>query len=51
MKLRAVQIPYGKTAGLADDSADFLIHELNRCDSSCDLILTPEYSNAPASCP
>ncbi len=51
MKLCAIQIPYGKTADLADDAVDFLIRELDRCDSSCNLILTPEYSNAPATFP
>ena len=57
MKLCAIQIPYGHTAAQADDSVDFLIRELDRCDSSCDLILTPEYSTRPpvsppaASCP
>ncbi|MBO4632037.1 MAG: hypothetical protein J5858_08955 [Lentisphaeria bacterium] len=51
MKLCAVQIPYGHTVDQADASVDFLIRELNQCDSSCDLILTPEYSNAPATFP
>ena len=51
MKLCAIQIPYGKTPDLADNSVDFLIRELDRCDSSCDLILTPEYSNTPATFP
>ncbi len=51
MKLCAIQIPYGKTADQADLAVDFLINELDRCDSSCDLILTPEYSNAPATFP
>ena len=51
MKLCAVQIPFGKTAGQAAEAVDFLIRELDRCDSSCDLILTPEYSNAPAAFP
>lgn len=51
MKLCAIQIPYGKTAADADNSVDFLIKSLNECDSSMDLILTPEYSNAPATFP
>jgi len=51
MKLCAIQIPYGHTAAEADGSVDFLIRELECCDSSCDLILTPEYSNAPATFP
>ena len=51
MKLCAIQIPYGKTSDQADEAVDFLIRELNQCDRSCDLILTPEYSNAPATFP
>ena len=51
MKLCAIQIPYGNTAADADSSVDFLINCLNECDSSMDLILTPEYSNAPATFP
>ena len=51
MKLCAIQIPYGHTASDADNSVDFLIRELNNCDNSIDLILTPEYSNAPATFP
>ena len=51
MKLCAIQIPYGKTADQADDAVGFLINELDHCDPSCDLILTPEYSNAPATFP
>ena len=51
MKLCAIQIPYGKNPDQADEAVDFLIRELNRCDRSCDLILTPEYSNAPATFP
>ena len=51
MKLCAIQIPYGKTAADADNSVDFLVKSLNGCDSSMDLILTPEYSNAPATFP
>ena len=51
MKLCAIQIPYGHTALDADSSVDFLIRELNNCDKSIDLILTPEYSNAPATFP
>ena len=46
MKFCAIQPPYGYNA--ADAAAvEFITAELDRCDSSCDLILTPEYSNAP----
>ena len=51
MKLCAIQVPYGHSAADADSSVDFLIKCLDECDSSCDLILTPEYSNAPATFP
>ena len=47
MKLCAIQVPYGNDPVAAGKGVDFLISELDRCDSSCDLILTPEYSNAP----
>lgn len=47
MKLCAIQVPYPYTLEQADAAVDFAIRELERCDSSCDLILTPEYTNAP----
>ena len=51
MKLCAIQIPYAHSTADAADSVNFLIRELNECDDSCDLILTPEYSNLPAAFP
>ncbi len=47
MKLCAIQIPFAKNPADAESSVNFAIAELNKCDASCDLILTPEYSNAP----
>ncbi len=47
MKLCAIQIPYGKNKIETENSVKFLIDELNSCDDSFDLILTPEYSNGP----
>ena len=47
MKLCAIQVPYGKNPEETEQSVDFLIRELNECDESIDLILTPEYSNGP----
>ncbi len=51
MKLCAIQIPYAHSTAEAADSVKFLISELNSCDNSYDLILTPEYSNLPAAFP
>jgi len=51
MKLCAIQIPFVKRANEIVKSVDMAIDELNKCDSSCDIILTPEYTNAPASFP
>ena len=47
MKLCAIQVPYGKNLEDTERSVEFLINELNTCDDSLDLILTPEYSNGP----
>ena len=51
MKLCAIQIPFAKNVADAEKSVDLAIAELNKCDSSCDIILTPEYTNAPAAFP
>ncbi len=51
MKLCALQIPFAFDKSGAAESVDQLISLLNSCDSSCDIILTPEYSNAPAALP
>lgn len=47
MKFCAIQVPYGKDLKDTEASVEFLINELNSCDESLDLILTPEYSNGP----
>ena len=51
MKFCAIQLPYAHDYKQAEKSVDFLLAELAKCDDSCDLILTPEYSNAPAAFP
>ena len=51
MKLCAIQIPFAFNAADAEKSVSFAIAELDKCDSSCDIILTPEYTNAPAAFP
>ncbi|MBR2426798.1 MAG: hypothetical protein IKB16_08680 [Lentisphaeria bacterium] len=51
MKLCAIQIPFTTNETDAALSVRMAIDELNKCDSSCDIILTPEYTNAPASFP
>ena len=48
MRLIAIQPPYAHDIRNAEASVDFIIKALDSCDSSCDLILTPEYSNAPS---
>ena len=51
MKLCAIQPPYPYTPAEADASVEFVIRELESCDDSLDLILTPEYSNCPTKFP
>lgn len=51
MKLCAIQIPYAHSLDTVESSVNFAIEQLNSCDSSCDLILLPEYANAPAAFP
>ena len=51
MKLCAVQIPFAYNPGDAEKSVAMAISELDKCDPSCDIILTPEYTNAPAAFP
>ncbi len=51
MKLCAIQIPFANDHRNTETSIDIAIAELNKCDTSCDLILTPEYSNAPGNFP
>ena len=51
MKLCAIQIPFAYNETDAADSVALAVAELNKCDASCDIILLPEYSNAPAAFP
>lgn len=51
MKLCAIQIPFARSMAEAETSAAMAVAELDRCDRSCDIILTPEYTNAPAAFP
>jgi glycerophosphoryl diester phosphodiesterase/predicted amidohydrolase len=51
MKLCAIQVPYAHDPADAESAVNFLIRELNSCDESLDLILTPEYSNTPSEFP
>ena len=51
MKLCAIQIPFADTPENTAKSVDIAIEQLNLCDDSCDLILLPEYSNAPGRIP
>ena len=48
MKLCALQIPFAYNEADCDASVRFAIEQLKQCDESCDIILTPEYTNAPA---
>ena len=47
----AIQQPYAYNAADAAAAVDFVVRELDSCDDSLDLIMTPEYSNAPSSFP
>ncbi len=47
MKFCAIQPPYPYTLDQADAAVDFAIQALKQCDPSMDLILLPEYTNAP----
>ena len=51
MKVCAIQPPYGYTPQEAEKTVEFIIKELNSCDESLDLILTPEYANTPGTIP
>jgi len=48
MRFVAIQPPYAFSPEQADASVEAIIRELDACDQTCDLILTPEYSNAPS---
>ena len=48
MRFVAIQPPYAFSPEQADASVEAIVRDLDACDQSCDLILTPEYSNAPS---
>ena len=51
MRVCAIQQPYPYTPEEAPAAVEWLIGELDSCDASLDLIVTPEYSNAPTAFP
>ena len=51
MRICAIQQPYPYDPEDAPSSVEWLIHELDSCDPSLDLIVTPEYSNCPSAFP
>ncbi|MBE6376236.1 MAG: hypothetical protein E7043_03095 [Lentisphaerae bacterium] len=51
MKLCAVQIPFADTPENAVKSVDAAVALLQQCDADTDIILLPEYSNAPGRIP
>ena len=51
MRLCAIQQPYPYTPEEAPAAVEWLIRELDSCDPSLDLIVTPEYSNCPSAFP
>lgn len=51
MKLCAIQVPFADSPEDAVKSVEMMIAQLQQCDNSCDIILTPEYSNAPGRIP
>lgn len=51
MRICAIQQPYPYTPEEAPSSVEWLIRELDSCDPSLDLIVTPEYSNCPSAFP
>ena len=48
MRLGVLQIPYANTEDGAEAAVAAAIDALNGCHEACDVILTPEYTNAPA---
>ena len=51
MKVCAIQPPYPYTLDAAEATVQFTISQLNACTPDLDLILLPEYSNAPTAYP
>ena len=51
MKVCAIQPPYPYTLDAAEATVQFTIRQLNECPNDIDLILLPEYANAPTAYP
>ncbi|MBQ9777040.1 MAG: hypothetical protein IJW17_13520 [Lentisphaeria bacterium] len=51
MKICSIQQPYPYTPDEAPAAVQFVIDELNSCDETIDLIVTPEYTNCPTKFP
>ncbi len=51
MKICSIQPPYAYESERRRDSIDFIIQQLDACDDSCDIVLTPEFSNIPGTKP
>ena len=47
MKVMIIQPPYAHSIAEAESAVRFLTDELQQCDDSVDLVVLPEYSNAP----
>ncbi len=50
MNIRVIQPPYPMCAEDTAGTVSFMIHELENCDDSLDLVLLPECCNAPSGC-
>ena len=51
MKICAIQPPYAYESDRRRETIDFIISQMDACDDSFDLILTPEFSNIPGTKP
>lgn len=48
MKASVVQPPYPEHAEQSEQSLQWILSELDKWDETCDLIVLPEYCNAPS---
>ena len=48
MKAFVVQPPYPEHAEQSEQNRRWILSELDKCDETCDLIVLPEYCNAPS---
>lgn len=48
MKAFVVQPPYPEHAEQSEQNLRWILSELDKCDETCDLIVLPEYCNAPS---